>query len=80
MEIVALPGNDKKMSLHAFMSWVHLSFPGKEARNLDPNHTHWDLIFNSAILGQDRGEQGKRLGQYTSTKTVLVNHMKKPKM
>lgn len=67
------------MLLHAFLEWVHSTFPEKEILKLASNRTHRVPIFNYEILNRDRKEFEEEIARYTSTKTILMSDMGKPK-
>lgn len=74
-----LLGNCESISLYAFLSWAHSTLSAEEALKMGANRTHWDAIFNSVISDLDNRKCEKGIGRYTSMKTVLVDHMEKPK-
>lgn len=50
---------------------------GSEA---DANSTHWDLNFNSTISDRDRSQCENEMALYTSTKSLLAEHMENPEL
>lgn len=72
------PENYGGTSLHAFVACAHSTFPEEEALKLDATRTNWDPVFKSAIPDRDKRERKEGVWRFTSTKTLLVEHMEKP--
>lgn len=69
-----------KMSILVIMASVYSTFFGKDALRLGANRMHWDLVASSAIPCRDRTEKNESIALYTTTKTLLVGHMRKPEI
>lgn len=75
LEGAKLPGKYERISLQAFMAWLHFTFPSREALKVYSYRTHGDPIFYSAIPNQDRQKRENEAALYKSTGTVLVEQM-----
>lgn len=69
--------NFDRISRHAFIAWVHSTFPEGKAVITASNRTHWKPILNYVVPDQDRKDGDCGVVRHISTKTFLVDYMGK---
>lgn len=72
-----LSSNDGRLSLDAFMAWVHSRFPVEVVLTAIVNRTDWDPVVSSAIPNRDKKKGKDLIVHLVSTKTFSVKHLEK---